>query len=90
MNSCVLSLKVTPGAARDEVQGWLGDALKVRIQAPPTDGRANAALCLFLSKRLDLHRTAVTLASGSASRQKRISIAGLSLEEVKARLATDA
>jgi uncharacterized protein (TIGR00251 family) len=86
MNSCVLSVKAVPGASKDQIQGWLGDSLKVRIQAPPTDGRANDALCVFLAQVLGLSRHAVTLRSGATSRQKLLSIEGLTAAEVRGRL----
>jgi uncharacterized protein (TIGR00251 family) len=86
MDSCVLSIKAVPGASRDEIQGWLGEALKVRIQAPPTDGKANAALCSFIAASLGLPRHAVNLVGGNTSRQKRVAIAGLNSAEVRTRL----
>lgn len=84
--SCQLSIKAVPNASRSAVVGWLGDALKVRLHAPPVEGKANDELCRFLAETLDLPRRAVTLAAGDSSRQKRVQIAGLSLAEVKARL----
>ncbi len=89
MESCVLPVKVVPSASRNEIQGWLGDALKIRIQAPPTDGKANAALCQFLAEQLGLSRNAVSLSTGASSRQKRVEIKGMSLAEVKARLCSE-
>jgi uncharacterized protein (TIGR00251 family) len=84
--SCVISVKATPNSTKDELQGWLGDHLKVRIQAPPTDGKANERLCAFLAEKLLLPKHSVNLSSGASSRQKRVSIQGLSLEEAKRRL----
>ena len=86
MEQCVISIKVTPGAKRDEVLGWLGDSLKVRVQAPPTDGRANERLCEYLAGELGLARSAVRIVSGAASRQKRVSVSGISEQELRARL----
>jgi uncharacterized protein (TIGR00251 family) len=68
------------------VAGWVGDALKVRIHAPPVEGRANETLCEFLAETLGLPRRAVTVLRGNASRQKMVHIAGLTLAGVKARL----
>jgi uncharacterized protein (TIGR00251 family) len=82
----VIPIKATPNSAKDELQGWLGDHLKVRIQAPPTDGKANERLCTFLAEKLALPKNSVTLSSGASSRQKRVSVLGLSLEEAKRRL----
>ena len=84
--SCTLALKAIPNAPRNEVVGWLGDALKVKIHAPALEGRANDELCEFLAEQLELPRRAVTVARGGKSRQKLIRIDGLTLGEVKARL----
>ena len=85
--SCLLALKAIPNAPRNAVAGWLGDALKVKVHAPALEGRANAELCDFLAAQLSLPRRAVTVVSGDKSRQKRVRIDGLTLPEVKARLA---
>jgi hypothetical protein len=84
---CVLALKAIPNAPRNAVAGWLGDALKVKVHAPALEGRANEELCEFLADELSLPRRAVTVAKGGKSRQKLIAIAGLTLAEVKAKLA---
>jgi uncharacterized protein (TIGR00251 family) len=86
MDSCILCVKAVPGASRNEIQGWLGEFLKVRIQAPPVDGKANEALCVFLADRLGLPRHTVQIAGGITARQKRVAVSGLSLAEVRARL----
>ena len=85
--SCKLAIKAIPNAPRSAVVGWLGDALKVKVHAPPVEGRANEVLCEFLADELGLPRRAVTVAVGDTSRQKLIRIDGLTLAEVKARLA---
>lgn len=84
--TCKLAIKAVPNAPRSAVVGWLGDALKVKVHAPAVEGRANEELCRFLAEALDLPRRAVTLATGNTSRQKRVQIEGLSLDEVRARL----
>lgn len=84
--SCVLAIKAIPNAPRSEVVGWLGDALKVKVHAPPVEGKANEALSEFLADELDLPRRAVTVQRGDTSRQKTIRIDGLDLPTVKRRL----
>ena len=84
--SCVLPIKAVPNAPRGEICGWLGDALKVKVHAPPVEGRANEALCEFLAEELDLPRRAVTVQHGDTSRQKLVRIEGLTLAEVRLRL----
>lgn len=86
--SLILRLKVIPGASRDEICGWLGETLKVRLSAPPVDGRANDALIGFLAEKLGLPRRAVTLVRGATARQKLMRIDGLTTAEVKARLSS--
>jgi len=83
---CTLAVKVIPNAPRTEVIGRLGDAVKIKVHAPPVEGRANDALCEFLADRLNLPRRAVTVLHGDLSRQKTLRIAGLTLAEVNLRL----
>jgi uncharacterized protein (TIGR00251 family) len=87
-SSCRLAVKVIPGASRNEISGWQGETLKVKLSAPPADGRANDALVEFLAGKLDLPRRAVALMRGETARQKLVRIDGLALAEVKRRLAT--
>lgn len=84
--TCTFEIKAVPNAPRSEVAGWLGDALKVKVQAPALEGRANDALCGFLADKLGLPRRAVTLLRGDKSRRKVVRIAGLALDEAKRRL----
>lgn len=86
MPACTLELKTIPNAPRDEIAGWLGDALKVKVHAPALEGRANDALLEFLADKLGVHRRDVTLLRGDKSRHKAVRIAGLTLAEVKARV----
>jgi uncharacterized protein (TIGR00251 family) len=60
--------------------------VKVKIHAPPLEGRANEALTEFLADELDLPRRAVSLVRGDTARQKVVRIDGLALDEVKRRL----
>lgn len=83
---CTLAIKAIPNAPRSEVVGWLGDALKVKVHAPPVEGRATEALCAFLADELDLPRRAITVLRGDTSRQKVLRIDGMTLEAVKAKL----
>lgn len=71
----VLALHVQPGAKRTEVAGLHGDALKVRLAAPPVEGRANAALLRFLADAFGVPLRGVTLLRGAASRDKLVRIA---------------
>ena len=83
----MIAVKVVPRAAKDEIVGWLDEALKVRVAAPPQDGRANRALEQLLAAALGLKKSAVVVAAGRSSALKRVAIEGLSREEILRRLA---
>ena len=80
--SCTLAIKAIPNAPRSEVVGWLGEALKVKVHAPPVEGRANEALCEFLADTFGLPRRAVTVLRGDTSRHKTVRLDGLTLADV--------
>ena len=65
-----LTLHIQPGAKKTEVAGEHGDALKIRLAAPPVDGKANAALIAFVADRLGVAKSSVSLKSGQTSRRK--------------------
>jgi hypothetical protein len=67
-----LQVQVVPNASRTVVAGMHDGALRVRLMAPPIDGRANAALLAWLALSLGLPRRAVQLLSGDSSRRKRV------------------
>lgn len=72
----ILNLHIQPGAKCTEVAGTHGDALKLRIAAPPVDGQANAKLLDFLKKVFDVPSSQVILKQGSAGRRKVVEIQG--------------
>lgn len=84
--SATLKVRVVPNARRDEVVGVYGEAVKVKIQAPAMDGKANAALVEFLAERLGVAPRQVTLVLGEKSRDKVLAIDGLEVDTVRARL----
>ena len=75
-----LVLKVTPGARRDEVLGWeddypgVGRVLKLKVTAPPVEGRANKAIEAFLARLLGLSRGRVQIVQGSTGHIKRVEL----------------
>ena len=73
----VLNLRIVPRAAKNAIQGEHGDALKIRLCAPPVDGAANAALMDFLAETFSLPRARVQLLAGQTSRHKRVLLAGV-------------
>lgn len=78
-----LTLHIQPGAKKSEVVGIYGDSLKVRLAAPPVDGKANAALIEFVAGRLGVARSAVRLKSGQTTRRKVLIVDKLSAEECR-------
>ncbi len=81
---------VQPRASRTEVVGWHGDAIKIRVKAPPVNGAANAELVKFLAKQLGVTRKQVTVTSGAGSRTKWVRVDGLSMREAERVLVSDA
>jgi uncharacterized protein (TIGR00251 family) len=86
----VFSVRVQPRASRDEVGGVIDGAMKVRLQAPALEDRANLALCEYLAQVLKTPKSAVRILSGERGRIKRISIRGVTEAEVRRLLATEA
>ena len=81
-----LAVHASPGAGRTQVVGRHGDALKVRVAAPPEKGRANEALVAVLAEAFGVAAKDVTLVSGEASRSKRFRLAGVEPPEFEERL----
>lgn len=69
-----LAVQLTPGAKKNEVIGVLGNELKIRLQAPPIEGRANAALVRYLADCLDVPKSRVRVVHGQTSRHKVVEI----------------
>ena len=72
-----LLVHVQPRARQTEIVGWHGDAIKIRVAAPPADGAANDELVRYLAQRLELPRNQVRLVSGTTGRRKRVEITGV-------------
>ena len=83
-----LSVKVVPKASRSRIVGWLGDALKIAVTAPPEGGRANSAVTELLASSLDLPTSSVQCVVGHASSRKLFEIVGLTEQQVHHRLDT--
>ena len=87
-NSDYLYLKVTPNAARSAITGYKDDVLQVKIAAPPVKGKANRELIALLSQVLGVKKSAIAIVKGQTSRNKAITIEGLSGKEIIERLST--
>lgn len=79
-------LRIVPNARRTEVVGMHGDAIKIKVHSPATDGKANAALLEFLAERLDVASRSVRIVSGEKSRDKLVECDNLDAEAARARL----
>lgn len=82
----VLDVKVVPNSSRDQIAGVLGEALKVKVAAPPEDGKANRAVCRLLADALSLPPSAVTVVHGQSQPNKRIAITGIDEATARSRL----
>ncbi|MGD0484157.1 MAG: DUF167 domain-containing protein [Gemmatimonadales bacterium] len=81
-----VAVHVQPRARRTEAAGMHGDAVKVRLAAPPVDGAANEELIRFVAERLGVPRSTVRIAAGAASRRKVVEVDGASAETVRTAL----
>lgn len=83
-----LVITVMPNAKKNDVAGVHGDALKIRLHAPPVDGKANAALIRFLAEQLQLPKSSITLLHGQSARCKvlEVACAGLTVADVVGQL----
>ena len=78
-NGVLVSIHVQPRASKNGFAGIHGGAVKLRITAPPVDGKANALIVEILAKMFHVPKAAVSLASGQQSRHKRFRVAGVDL-----------
>jgi hypothetical protein len=81
-----LRLRIQPRASREEIAGVTGDAIRIRLTAPPVAGTANDALVRLLAALLKVPRSAVELVSGHSGRTKLVAVTGVSVEETAQRL----
>jgi len=82
----VVEVRVQPRASRDEIIGEMDGALKIRLQAPAVEDRANEALVEFLARLLKRPKSAVRILSGDRSRSKRLEIRGVTKQQILALL----
>jgi uncharacterized protein len=81
-----LRVHIVPNAKQNKVMGERGDAIKIKLRAPALEGKANAALRIFLAEELKISERSILLERGQKSREKIIHIEGLSEGEVSSRL----
>jgi len=78
-----LAVKVVPGSSRDQIVGRLGDALKIKVTAPPEKGKANTAVVTLLAKALGIGADQIEIVSGHSSPSKVFEIAGMDDDAIK-------
>ena len=88
--SVSFAVRVQPRASKNEVAGLMDGALKIRLQAPAVEDRANEALCEFLAEILKRPNSAVRILAGDRSRTKRVEVFGVTAAQVEALLQHDA
>ena len=82
-----IAVHVQPNASRTEISGLIEGALKIRLHAPPVDGKANEALTQFIAERLKLAKRDVTVSRGHSSRQKILEVrTEMTLDQIEALL----
>jgi hypothetical protein len=79
-----IAVHVTPKSGRDEVAGWRGSELAVRVTAPPEGGKANAAACVVVADALGIPKRDVRVVRGESSRRKQLEVDGVGETEVRA------
>lgn len=77
-----LGVKIIPQSSKNEIVGWEGEWLKIKIQKPPEKGRANKALIEFLAESFNISKMDIELASGESSRLKSLLIHGKKKEDI--------
>ena len=77
-----LRVKVIPGASQNKIAGWIGDAVKLRVQAPPEEGKANAAVISLLADFLNIPAKHLSICAGHASQNKVVEVQGVSDAEL--------
>ncbi len=81
-----LKVKVVPNASRDQVVGMLGDAVKIKVAAPPESGKANKAVCQLVARSLGLAGREVAVVAGAGQPNKTLAITGLSADAIRTKL----
>jgi uncharacterized protein (TIGR00251 family) len=89
MNMAKIKVKVVPGSSRDQIAGWLGDALKIKVMAPPEKGKANAAVIQLLAEALGVPADDLEVESGHSSPSKVLSIRAMDQEAITSKLTPD-
>lgn len=82
-NGVTFAVKVVPRASKNQIVGMEGDAIKIRLNAPPVEGKANEALVKFLAETLGVSRAQIEIVRGHASRRKLVRVRGMTAEQIE-------
>ena len=85
-DNCILKVRVQPKASRNQVDGFEEDTLRLRVTAPPTEGKANAGVIALLAKTLGISKSKLQIVRGQSSRNKVVSVDTLTGQEVRRRI----
>ena len=85
-STTTIKVRVQPKASRNQIGGFAGDTLLLRVTAPPEDGKANQAMIGLLATGLNVAKSSVQIVRGHGSRDKFVSVDALGLEDIKRRL----
>ena len=85
-DSTTITVKAVPGVSKDEIVGFLGDDLKVRVRQPPEGGRANRAIIALLAEMLEVSPKTISITADGHGTRKTLAIAGLDAKELASRL----
>ncbi len=80
------AVQVVPRASKNQIVGVVGEAIKIRLTAPPVEGKANAALINFLAETLNVRRAQIEIVTGETSRHKRVRVRGVTAREIENKL----
>ncbi len=81
--AATFAVKVVPRASKNQIVGKEGDAIKIRLHAPPVEGKANEALARFLAETLGVRRAQIEIVTGHASRRKIVRVHGVAASQIE-------
>jgi uncharacterized protein len=82
----IVSLYVLPNAPKSEIIGEYNNSLKIKIQSPPVDGKANEEIVRFFSKKLEISKSKIALLKGDKSKLKKLLVKDISIDKIKSML----
>ena len=88
MSGALISVRVQPGARQDQVAGYSGGVLRVKVAAPPIEGKANEGLLLYMARLLGIRPGQLVILKGARARNKLLRVEGLEQNEAEARFAS--